>query len=371
MAGLGDATYGVGMMGDGAAIAERLAKASIDRNAIERLSDDDLASLVDAPAPGWGKTERVAVDGTRVFVKRVPVTMVELDSGGSTANLYGIPTYLNYPYGSPGVGVARELQFALKATQWVEDGTCTAFPILLHHRVIEHGDRVGEPATLGGYTAYRGHEPAMNRYLAARARAPAELVLCFEDIPHSATDWITLHPADASWIVDDVQKTIGFLQSRGIVHFDVDMFNVLTDGRHTYLADYGLVMDSEFELDGAERRFLSANRHFDDGNLILSLGHQLYWMFRSVPGDRRAIIESELNLQGATFETVVTRLLDTADQLDDRGLILIGSAMRSDLARYDEVIRFMHGFFEASRANWSRDTAFDDETLVKLLAATS
>ena len=58
-------------------------------------------------------------------------------------------------------------------------------------------------------------------------------------------------------------------------------------------------------------------------------------------------IEAELELDGAAFETVVTRLLDAADQLDDRGLILIGPTMRSDLARYDDVIRFMHGFFAA------------------------
>jgi hypothetical protein len=357
------------MIGEGTAIADRLARARIDRGVFERLSDHDLASLVDDPAPGWGATQQVDVDGTRAFIKRVPVTMVELESRGSTANLYGIPTYLNYPYGSPGVGVARELQFALKATQWVEDGTCTAFPILLHHRVIERRDRFGVSETTGGYTAYRGDEPTMNRYLADRARASAELVLCFEHIPHSASDWITLHPADASWIVDEIQKTIAVLQSRGIVHFDVDMFNVLTDGRYAYLADYGLVMDSEFELDDAERRFLGAHRHFDEGNLILGLGHQLYWMFRSLEGDRRATVEAELGLEGAAFETVVTRLLDAADQLDDRGLIVIGPAMRADLARYDDVIRFMHEFFAAARANWSRDTAFDDETLVKLLAA--
>ena len=180
-----------------------------------------------------------------------------------------------------------------------------------------------------------------------------------------------MHPADVSRIVDDVQTTIQFLQRRGIVHFDVDMFNVLTDGRNAYLGDYGLVMDSAFELDDSERQFLSANQHFDDGNLILGLGHQLYWMLQSVPGDRRATIEAELDADGAAFETVVTRLLDAADQLDDRGLILIGPTMRSDLARYDDVIRFMHGFFATSRANWSRDTAFDDETLVKLLAATA
>jgi len=357
--------------GDGTVASKRLARASIDRRALEQLSDDDLASLTDDPALGWGATERVSAGGTRAFIKRLPVTRIELESGGSTANLYGIPAYLNYPYGSPGVGVARELQFALKSTEWVANGTCTAFPILLHHRVMEHRSRIGDAGPSGGYTAYRGDEPSMNRYLADRARAPAELVLCFEDIPYSASDWIMSHPADASWIVDDVQTTIKLLRSRGIVHFDVDMFNVLTDGREAYLADYGLVMDSEYELDDAEQQFLSANRHFDDGNLILGLAHQLCWMFRSLPEDRRAVIEDELDLKAATFETVVTRLLDAADRLDDRGLFPIGPSMRHDLAKYDEVIRFMHGFFLAARSNWSRETVFDDETLVKLLAATS
>ena len=130
-------------------------------------------------------------------------------------------------------------------------------------------------------------------------------------------------------------------------------------------------MDSEFELDEAELRFLRANRHFDTGNLILSLGHQLYWMLRAVPSDRRATVESELELEGTTFETAVSRLLDAVDQLDDRGLIPVGSAMRADLARYDDVIRFMHRFFAAARSNWSRHTVFDDEALVKLLAATA
>ena len=213
--------------------AERVAKARIDRVVFERLTDVDLASLVDDASPGWGATKRVAVDEHAGVGERVPIAdrsswraEVRLRTCTGSRRTSTIRTVL------PGLGVARELQFALKATQWVEDATCTAFPILLHHRVMEHRDRLGDPGTAGGYTAYRGDDRAMNRYLADRARAHADLVLCFEDIPHSAAEWITLHPADVSWIVDDVQTTIQFLQRRGIVHFDVDMFNVLTDGRN-------------------------------------------------------------------------------------------------------------------------------------------
>jgi hypothetical protein len=350
-------------------VAERVAAARIDRSVFERLSDSDLASLLDAPASGWGATQRVAVDGRRAFVKRVPMTAIEVANSGSTANLYAIPPHLNYPYGSPGINVGRELQFALTSTRWVEDGTCTGFPILLHHRVLDRGGAVAEARGSANYTAYRGDDPAMNRYLADRDRAPADLILCYEDLPHAATDRITEHPADATWIVDDVRTTIAFLRGRDTVHFDVDLFNVLTDGRSTYLADHGLVMDSGFELDDLERQFLDANRHFDDGNLILSLGHQLHVMFRAAPADRRSSIERELGLEGLRFEDTVERLIDAVDRLDESGLLPIGAAMRVDLARYGDVIRFMHRFFTSARSDWSRRTALDDDTLAALLAA--
>jgi hypothetical protein len=207
----------------------------------------------------------------------------------------------------------------------------------------------------------------MNRYLAERARARCDLVLCYESIPHSAVEWITRCPADASRIIDDVLATVAFLRDRDVVHFDVDLFNVLTDGVHTYLADYGLVLDSEFDLTEAERNFLERNRHFDDGNLILSVGHQLYWIYRAASDEIRERIDTELALNGLSFEESVGRLLDAADRLERRGLLAIDPSLRDRLATYRPVIDYMHEFFTAARANWSPDTELDDDALVRLL----
>ena len=346
----------------------RVAGARTTGLAVERLSDDELLALFDDSSRGWGATQRVQVDGRAVFVKRVPVTALERARAFSTANLYGIPPYLNYPFGSPGTGVGRELSFALTTTRWVEARVCTAFPILLHHRLVERTDRSAPGGdAFAAYTAYRGDDPAMNRYLAERAGAQWDLVLCYEHIPHNAVDWLTTHPGDVSWIVEDVRATIAFLRDQGVVHFDVDLFNVLTDGDHAYLADYGLVLDSAFDLTDEERSFLDRNRHFDDGNLILSVGHQLYWNYRATPDGVRQRIDAELALGGLTFEASVCRLLDGIDVLERCGLLATDPRLRELLTTYRPVIDYMHEFFTAGRANWSPDTTIDDDVLAHLL----
>jgi hypothetical protein len=346
----------------------RLAGARTTGRAVERLSDDQLLALFDDCSRGWGATQRVEVDGRAVFVKRVPVTALEHAHSLPTANLYGIPPYLNYPFGSPGTGVGRELSFALETTRWVEERVCTAFPILLHHRLVER-TRSSAPGgdEFAGYSAYRGDDPSMNRYLAERAGAQCDLVLCFEHISHNAVDWITTHPGDVSRIVDDVRTTIAFLRDQGVVHFDVDLFNVLTDGDHAYLADYGLVLDSAFDLTDEERSFLDRNRHFDDGNLILSVGHQLYWNYRATSDDVRQRIDAELALGGLTFEASVRRLLDGVDVLERCGLLVTDPRLRELLTTYRPVIDYMHEFFTAGRADWSPETTIDDGLLAELL----
>ena len=78
-----------------------------------------------------------------MFVKRIPITEVERVDVTSTRNHYGLAPHLNYPFGSPGLGAARELATALKVTDWVLGGDCPHFPMLLHYRVLG-----ADPATV-------------------------------------------------------------------------------------------------------------------------------------------------------------------------------------------------------------------------------
>ncbi|CAL2070727.1 protein of unknown function [Streptomyces murinus] len=76
-------------------------------------SDRRLGELVDAAVPlGTGIGGRCAlleVDGKPVFVKRVPLTELELlpEHVRSTANVFGLPAFCQYGIGGPGFGGFR------------------------------------------------------------------------------------------------------------------------------------------------------------------------------------------------------------------------------------------------------------------------
>lgn len=345
---------------------QRLDHAERARVVVNSLDDGALAGLLNDANEGWGMARRTAVAGHPVFVKAIPVTDLEAESGLTTANLYGIPSYLNYPFGSPGVAVGRELAFAVRSTGWVESGECSGFPILLHHRLVDRSpasDRTGEAV---GFTTYRGDDAAMNRYLADRSTARRDLFLVYEDIPHTAIDWLLANPADVDRIVGEVLTTVQFLRSRGIVHFDVDLFNILTDGHHAFLADHGLVLDGSVDLTGAEQEFLAANRHFDDGNLLMSVGHQLYWTYTTLPDDARRAVDERLGLDDASFDVTAGRLLDMVDEFP-LGPLDVDPVLRDLIERHRPAISYMHDFAARAKASWDPTVRLDDARLARLL----
>src|SRR5690349_23866715 len=94
-------------------------------SALGLLSDRRLAATV-AAAPSLGsgiggRSAELEVDGTRVFVKRVPLTDVELrpEHLRSTANLFELPLFYQYGVGSAGFGAWRELAAHILTTGWV------------------------------------------------------------------------------------------------------------------------------------------------------------------------------------------------------------------------------------------------------------
>ena len=53
------------------------------------------------------------------------------------------------------------------------------------------------------------------------------------------------------------------MNSRGLLHFDAHFRNILTDGTHLYLTDFGLATCSSFELSKSELEFFETHRAYD------------------------------------------------------------------------------------------------------------
>jgi hypothetical protein len=260
--------------------AARLAAYGAVATRLSLLSDRRLGDVVAAAstvrAGIGGRSAELAVEGRRVFVKRVPLTDVETQPKNvrSTANLFGLPLFYQYGVGSAGFGAWRELAVHTMATNWVLGREYEGFPLMYHWRVLPDSPPEGFADEFGGIDGAVAHwdgSPAVRKRLEGIARSSHSLVLFLEHVPQTLGGWLHEHRETAmptggaaySWVEDALAQGTAFMSSRGLVHFDAHFHNLLTDGRLIYFADFGLALSSGFELSAAEDRFLSDHLAYD------------------------------------------------------------------------------------------------------------
>ncbi|MFE5663883.1 protein kinase family protein [Streptomyces niveus] len=272
--------------------AARLAAHGAVGTALSVLSDRRLAELVAGAVPLGsglgGRSAELDVDGTRVFVKRVPLTDLELRPKHlrSTANLFELPLFYQYGIGSAGFGAWRELAAHTMTTNWIigDADVYPGFPLMYHWRVLPDSGPDGFLDEFGGLDRAVAHwdgSPAVRRRLEAVAGSTASVVLFLEYVPQTLAAWLAGRRAAASagdaeeapyrWIESSLLRGAEFMSARGLVHFDAHFRNVLTDGRLIYFADFGLALSSRFELTPPETDFLTGHLSYDRGYITAHL----------------------------------------------------------------------------------------------------
>lgn len=277
----------------------RLAAYGAVSAALTLFSDHRLAALVDAApvvATGIGGTAvRVELEGTPVFVKRVPLTDLERrpENVMSTANLFRVPTFYHYGVNSAGGGAWRELAAHAMTTGWVLGGRSASFPLLYHWRVLPgpapRPPTGPERAELDRMVDYWAGSPAVRERLTALAGASARLLLFLEHVRWNLHDWLTAELARGTAAIEAactlverrLRTDVSVMNSAGLLHFDAHFGNVLTDGRRLYLADFGLACSPRFELSAAEQGFLDEHRDHDGCYAVTQL---VNWLVGALAG---------------------------------------------------------------------------------------
>ncbi|MFJ8112353.1 protein kinase family protein [Streptomyces sp. NPDC096132] len=246
------------------------------------LSDRRLGKAVAAaPALGsgiGGRRAEMEVAGIPVFVKRVPLTDIELrpEYVRSTANLFDLPLFYQYGVGSAGFGAWRELAAHVMTTAWALRSEYAGFPLLYHWRVLPDRPPADFADAFGGIEGAVAHwegAPAVRQRLEAIGRSSFSLVLFLEHVPQTLAAWLsdtrgaawTQSGGDSSyrWVEDALLRGTEFMSSRGLVHFDTHFANLLTDGQQVYFADFGLALSRDFELSAQEAAFLADHLVYD------------------------------------------------------------------------------------------------------------
>jgi len=341
-------------------LGARVARHGAVSSRLAGLADADvLALLAEATSAGvgiGGTTGKIVVDGHDVFVKRVPLTDLERrpEHVGSTANLFGLPPFYQYGFGSAGFGAWRETAVHTMTTRWVLEGRFAGFPILYHRRVLPQPPRPIEPAEVDRWVAHWEGSAAVRARLTAINEASAAVVLFMEYIPETVDSWLSGRTAagdpgaaSAYTMVDlALRAGVDFMESQGLQHFDAHFRNLLTDGRRVYFADFGLAVHAGFELSAAESAFLSRHRSYDR---CYTATHLTQWLVS--------------NLLGIPWEDCHDYLRDHVDGLG--GAELPESAARM-IARHAPVAAVLGIFFKDLR-NVSKHVPYPAEELGKAL----
>ena len=245
------------------------------------FSDRALYELLETAEPMGsgigGKSALVEVAGIPVFVKRVPLTDLEQQPAHvrSTANLFDLPAFCHFgvgTIGSPGFGAWRELAIHTMTTNWVLAEEHDGFPLMYHWRVLP--DSIPLPEELADVehtVAYWEGRPQVRLRIEDLQQASASIALFLEYIPQNLHQWLTsqVEAGDdatdraCAMVEKDLEAGIGFMNAKGLLHFDAHFENILTDGQHLYFADYGLAISSHFELSQAEIGFFDGHQDYD------------------------------------------------------------------------------------------------------------
>ncbi|OUL20850.1 hypothetical protein BV378_28620 [Nostoc sp. RF31YmG] len=345
---------------------------------IAQLDNAQLRSLfgnseLNESSTGWGMNHTIVLGESKVFVKRVPVTNIEFDNLFSTRNLYDLPTYCNYGFGSTGFGVFRELVTHIKTTNWVLSGAIASFPLMYHYRIIPFSGRRADvdESHLKDYVEYWGNSANAGNYLLDRANANYELVLFLEYIPYILETWLRDNPNKLQQPLNDLCKTIDFLRTKEIIHFDAHFRNVLTDGEQTYLTDFGLVLDKSFALTKDEESFFEQNTFYDYGEVLRNLGHLIRAPYDSCSeNDKRRIMKKYGIKEDLKPYELRSILLDNIEQIHTDGDIKLDEFYVASIVKYRSIITLMQNFFADMWENNKKDTKLRHIELQLLLKQT-
>jgi serine/threonine protein kinase len=172
---------------------------------------------------------------------------------------------------------------------------------------------------------------------------------------------------------DELQGAIAFLQSKGIIHFDLHFGNILTDGEQIYLTDFGLVLDRSFALSSEEMSFLEENRFYDYGEVLRNLGHLIRGWYNSCSQeDKFRIIEKYGIDQSWESYRLGKVLLDNIEGIYADGDInlALDKFYVDSIVKYRSIITLIQNFFVEIRRNNRKDTQFPDLELRLLLKDT-
>jgi len=233
------------------------------------LSNEEIKKIIQIKKPvefkTWGVNKIYKYEGRKIFIKAIPVAKLYQDNQFNTKNLYKVPAYYHYGFGSAGINPWRELLLYIKTTNFVLNNKCDFFALLYHYRIIDdsNNEYIESGLTERLLTKYDNNENII-KYLQDRIKSQIKIVLFLEYIPNVAWKYLQDNYNFTKTFYLESVKIINFLSKNNISHNDGHLGNYIIDNKkNIYITDFGLSLDKDFDLDKDEKIFIENNKKLD------------------------------------------------------------------------------------------------------------
>ena len=206
----------------------------------------------------------------------------------------------------------------------------------------------------------------------SRAQAKYEVALFLEYVPHVLGAWIPKNMDQLDSVLGQMEKTITFLRENGIIHFDCHHGNILSDGEKIYVADFGLVLDKNFNLSKRERDFFRQNTHYDYGEFLCNIGGCIAGTFRKSAENKQQEIRRKYGMPDSDQHwELVPVLLEHIEEIYADGILKLDQNYVETVVKYRKIIQLMHNFFRDMFNNNRKNSKYGHTQLKRLLKETA
>lgn len=249
-------------------------------NKLSYLSNDEIKKMIINNKidkyKKWGLNKIITFNEHKIFIKAIPLSKLFKDNPFNTSNLYDLPVYYNFGFGSAGINPYRELLLHIKTTNYILLNKCEFFPLLYHYRIIEDDDNDNINSGLD-LMKYWDNDENIKIYLKDRIKSKHKIVFFLEYIPYVAYHYLENNRNFISNFYEQSNEIIKFCNKNGILHNDAHLGNfIIDDNKKVYLTDFGLSLDEEFKLDKNEKKFMKYNHKNDYYYIIKNIIHHYF-----------------------------------------------------------------------------------------------
>jgi hypothetical protein len=270
-----------------------------------------------------GESLQIEIDNISIFVKKIPVTDLELQSDNymSTSNIFNLPMCYQYGIGSAGLGVWRELAAHIMTSNWVLSRKIPNFPIMYHWRVLKDIDNnlmsYEEQIAFDKDSSYWENNQEINLRLKAKALSSHYIYLFLEFIPSNLYDWLNQQLScdedvairAIKLIEGQMKETNDFMSSKKFLHMDAHLKNILTDGEQLYYSDFGLALSNEFTLSDIEKKFMQDNASYDYASGSINLLHCIIANLYGKKATLKDFHENRLQLLEGKIDAIIHKYM--------------------------------------------------------------